>query len=143
MGDKARIAKEKWVEIKEALGAQYANIVFMLDGHKISVSRQTITRGLTKKGFIVVYIDGEIKGSWTEENMPIVKKVWCTTTKPLLTKKQEEKYIRILGKRGFQKSNIFKQTHTYTSWSFSSITKFIAQYKKLDGLELVSIDCYF
>ena len=131
-----------WNKIKEELIGDFAFVKFEIEGHEISVSKVGYQKGLTRKGSLIVYIDGKIEGRWNKENMPIITKVWCATVKPMFTKKTKDEFVKKFGKRAVSEDKMLNATHTFTSWSFSSLNKFITQYKKLekeDGLTLMGV----
>ncbi len=128
-----------WNKIKKELQEDFASIKFELEGYEINVVKTGYKKGLITKGYLLVYIDGKIEGSWDKDNMPIITKARCTTVTPMFRKKDKDEFAKKFGKRAVSEDKMLNATHTSTSWSFSSLNKFISQYKKLekeDGLVL-------
>ena len=125
-----------WKKIEEQLYHLFFTIHFKLDGHKITIKREKISD--TKCAY-VVYIDNYIKGEWNTENFPIIKKVWCKSSKNIYTRKQREKFIKIFGKRDASKKiNLDEKIVSYKAFFLSS-KRWINQFKKLEGLEQVDL----
>ncbi|MBN2825826.1 MAG: hypothetical protein JXQ76_10905 [Campylobacterales bacterium] len=127
-----------WNKIKKELQEDFASIKFELEGYEINVVKTGYKKGLITKGYLLVYIDGKIEGSWDKDNMPIITKAWCTTVTPMFRKKDKDEFVKKFGKRA-AKNELINATHAHTSWRFLSLNKFMTQYKKLekeDGLVL-------
>lgn len=105
------ITNEQWQQIENQLSLYLGCVTFQLNGYEISARRQQINETTLK---IVVYINGEIKGSWGNKEKVDISE---PSVIPLVWR--DVKYLR---------SPFFTATKTL-----------IRQYKKIEGLELVKI----
>ena len=64
------ISKEQWIEIENELTGTFANVVFSVGDHRVSVQRQRKSESTT---VLSVYIDDYIKGEWCnkKESRPV------------------------------------------------------------------------
>lgn len=121
-----------WEKIENQLWSPFFTVHFELNGHKISVQKQTTS---VTKSVLTVYIDNKIRGDWTQETFPIVKKVWCETKRKCYKKKEQEQLIKIWGKREANKRYDFSKTYSTFLPSFQNEKRFLRQFKKIKGLK--------
>lgn len=145
------ISKEQWQAIAAELKKGWVQVDFKLDGHAIHVTRERKSESTTVLG---VYIDGFMKGIWCKELSDIdpsddfmnkvVKQVYCHKFKARYTKKALEEQAKFKRKWGAKEAkeiwgdNPEKAGHTYLFPYFGSSTALVRQFKKIEGLELVS-----
>lgn len=145
------ISKEQWKAIEAELQGSWVHMLFDLNGHKISVTRERKSESTT---VLSVYIDGYIKGSWMKvlENIDpedefmnkVVKQVFCHKFQKRYGKKQLEEYARCKRQCGAKFANELygkdpeKQGTTYLFPAFGSSAALVRQFKKIEGLELES-----
>lgn len=145
------ISKEQWKAIEAELQGAWVHMLFDLNGHKISVTRERKTESTT---VLAVYIDGAIKGTWmkvledidpADEFMnKVVKQIFCHKFHKRYGKKDLENYAKAKRQCGAKFANELygkdpeKQGTTYLFPAFGSSTALVRQYKKIEGLELVS-----
>ncbi|MDX7855197.1 hypothetical protein SJU92_04100 [Aeromonas caviae] len=145
------ISKEQWKAIEAELKGILVQVKFKLHGHEIAISRCRKSESTTVLG---VYIDGEIKGSWMKELADIdpadefmnkvAKQVFFHKFKAMYSKKQIEtmaKHKRRLGAKRMKE--MFGEAPEKAGWTylvpyFGSSTALVRQFKKIEGLELVS-----
>lgn len=145
------ISKEQWQAIAAELKKGWVHIDFKLEGHEICVIRERNSESTTVLG---VYIDGFMKGTWMkviEEIDPadefmnkVVKQVFFHKFHKRYGKKQLEEYAKCKRQCGAKFANKLygkdpeKQGKTYLFPAFGSSTALVRQFKKIEGLELVS-----
>lgn len=145
------ISKEQWKAIEAELKKMWVNVEFKLAGHSIQVCRRQKTESTT---VLAVYIDNTIEGKWCVglDEIPaedafmneVVKRVWFTKTKCAYSKKrldEMEKLKRKIGVRRFKELVGEDPKSKVYSWlmpSFGSSTVLVRQFKKIEGLELVT-----
>ncbi|EJL6309028.1 hypothetical protein NMR52_001278 [Vibrio cholerae] len=139
------ITKEMWQQIEKEMSDGWVNIVFAYKGHELTVSRVSVSESKT---CLQVYIDGFIKGEWVSFNgdnclsdkAPVIlPDVWCKKTKAKHTSKFKQDIIRIFGKREAKKRYPdFDDSWCFYVPHFSKASVLCRQYKKLEGIELVS-----
>ncbi|RUQ10680.1 hypothetical protein [Aeromonas dhakensis] len=145
------ISKEQWKAIEAELQGAWVHMLFDLNGHKISVTSERKTESTT---VLAVYIDGAIKGTWmkvledidpADEFMnKVVKQIFCHKFHKRYGKKDLENYAKAKRQCGAKFANELygkdpeKQGTTYLFPAFGSSTALVRQYKKIEGLELVS-----
>ncbi|MEG0010387.1 MAG: hypothetical protein RR721_20190 [Aeromonas sp.] len=145
------ISKEQWQAIEAELKGGWVRVMFKLHGHEILVTRERKSESTT---VLSVYIDGAIKGVWmklltdidpTDEFMnKVVKQVYFHKFTKRYGKKDLENYARAKRECGAKFANNLygkepeKQGATYLFPAFGSSTSLVRQFKKIDGLELVS-----
>lgn len=145
------ISKEQWQAIAAELKKQWVQVNFKLHGHEITIRRCRKSESTTVLG---VYIDGEIKGAWmkqldeidpADEFMnKVAKQVFFHKFKAMYSKKQLEtmaKHKRRLGVKRMKE--MFGEAPEKAGWTylvpyFCSSTALVRQFKKIEGLELVS-----
>ena len=145
------ISKEQWQAIAAELKKAWVQVKFKLHGHEICVQRERKSESTT---VLAVYIDGTMKGVWFKELSDIdpadefmskvVKQVYCHKFKARYTKKALEEQAKFKRKWGAKEAkeiwgdNPEKAGHTYLFPAFGSSTAVVRQFKKIEGLELVS-----
>lgn len=145
------ISKEQWKAIEAELKGIWVQVKFKLHGHEIAITRCRKSESTTVLG---VYIDGEIKGAWmkqldeidpADEFMnKVAKQVFFHKFKAMYSKKQLEtmaKHKRRLGAKRMKE--MFGEAPEKAGWTylvpyFGSSTVLVRQFKKIEGLELVS-----
>jgi hypothetical protein len=145
------ISKEQWQAIAAELKGGWVQVKFKLHGHEIYITRARKSESTT---VLAVYIDGEIKGAWmkviedidpADEFMnQVVKQVFFHKFKARYSKKELEtmaKHKRRLGAKRMKE--MFGEAPEKAGWTylapyFGSSAALVRQFKKIDGLELVS-----
>ncbi|EKB28347.1 hypothetical protein [Aeromonas dhakensis] len=145
------ISKEQWKAIEAELKGGWVLVKFKLHGHEIYITRERKTESTT---VLAIYIDGAIKGTWMKvlENIDpadefmnkVVKQVFCHKFHKRYGKKDLENYAKAKRQCGAKFANELygkdpeKQGTTYLFPAFGSSAALVRQFKKIDGLELVS-----
>jgi len=88
----------KWQEIKDALKDLGGSVTLLADGHELALRK--VHNG--KKIYVVVYVDGYLKGKWTtvEDQKPVhpEARFWRPMKSALYKKKDYPKLKKIFGK---------------------------------------------
>lgn len=145
------ISKEQWKVIEAELKGGWVQVKFKLHGHEIYITRERKSESTT---VLAVYIDGAIKGTWmkvledidpADEFMnKVVKQVFCHKFHKRYSKKDLENYSKAKRQCGAKFANELygkdpeKQGTAYLFPAFGSSTALVRQFKKIEGLELVS-----
>lgn len=145
------ISKEQWKVIEAELKDGWVQVKFKLHCHEIYITRERKSESTT---VLAVYIDGVIKGTWmksledidpADEFMnKVVKQVFCHKFHKRYGKKDLENYAKAKRQCGTKFANGLygkdpeKQGRTYLFPYFGSSTALVRQFKKIEGLELVS-----
>lgn len=146
------ISKEQWKTIEGLLKAMWVDMKFDLNGHEISIRR---ARKSESRTVLEVFIDGVIKGEWVQnvdkldpadEFMnQIVKQVWFHKFFARFKAKeiaQLEKYKKLVGVKRFKaewgEGDLKKQGCYYLMSHFGSAATLVRQFKKIDGLTLIT-----
>ncbi|EGR0412032.1 hypothetical protein FG168_11805 [Vibrio cholerae] len=139
------ITKEMWQQIEKEMSDGWVNIVFAYKGHELTVNRVRVSESKT---CLQVYVDGLIKGEWVSFNgdnclsdkAPVIlPDVWCKKTKAKYSAKFKVRMTKIYGKRGVKKAcPDLDESLVFYVPNFSKASVVCRQYKKLDGIELVS-----
>ncbi|EOW9459294.1 hypothetical protein ACOCGI_000341 [Vibrio cholerae] len=139
------ITKEMWQQIEQEMSESWARIVFAYKGHQLTVSRVSVSESKT---CLEVYVDGLIKGEWisfkgdnclSDKAPVILPDVWCKKTKAKYSAKFKVRMTKIYGKRGVKKAcPDLDESLVFYVPNFSKASVVCRQYKKLDGIELVS-----
>ena len=145
------ISKEQWKAIEAELKDIWVQVKFKLHGHEIFITRE---RKSESTSVLPVYIDGSIKGIWwkyldeidpTDEFMnKVVKQVYFHKFIKRYGKKELVNYARTKRECGAKFANELygkepeKQGKFYLSPFFGSSATLVRQFKKIEGLELVS-----
>ncbi|KZN39810.1 hypothetical protein JL49_17165 [Pseudoalteromonas luteoviolacea] len=136
------INKEAWDVITEHLAGLFPTVEFQLGSYIIKVKRSFPTESTST---LAVYIDDFIKGEWihnTENRPTCIESVWKKKTRAYYTPKQVKRLEKDFGKRDAKKyfpnlHNKYEYLHPY----FSTSNVLVNQFKKIEGLKLLSIDC--
>lgn len=143
------ITKAEWAQIENDISRSYVDVEFTYKGFKLTVNRVRVSESKTE---LVVYINGRINHGWSTAHIdwvkvseelksqvpPILADVWRERTKSLYTAKEIKEQEKIWGKRECKKMGIYTKYHYYEPF-FSKASVLVRQFKKLDGLELVSV----
>ncbi|MEH8118461.1 hypothetical protein Q7I37_12945 [Aeromonas allosaccharophila] len=145
------ISKEQWQAVAAELKKGWVAMKFKLHGHEIDVTRERKSESTT---VLAVYIDGAMKGIWFKELSEIdpadefmnkvVKQVFFHKFHKRYGKKQLEEYAKCKRQCGAKFANELygkdpeKQGTTYLFPAFGSSTALVRQFKKIEGLEMVS-----
>ncbi|MGL5007352.1 MAG: hypothetical protein ACRC53_08320 [Plesiomonas sp.] len=146
------ISKEQWKAIQTRLKAFMVHLEFSLNGHAITIQRVRKSENTTA---LAVYIDHKIKGDWVgriDEISPddafincVVKQVWHHRFVASYNRKeiqQLEKVKKRIGVKRFKE--LYSTTDpktlgfTYLTPYFGSAAVLMRQFKKIDGLQLVT-----
>lgn len=91
----SKLTKEQWADIEKKLSGVFGMVDLLVDGHTITLSIQRLKMQLV----IVVYVDGEIKGSWfTEEGNELVRRFYCPHQHYFLPAKIRARYKKMAKK---------------------------------------------
>lgn len=145
------ISKEQWKAIEAELKGGWVQVRLKLHGHEIYITRERKSESTT---VLAVYIDGAIKGAWMKELAEIdpadefmnkvVKQVHFHKFKAMWNKKQLESIAKFKRQIGVKKAREFygdkpeQAGWTYLVPFFGSSATLVRQFKKIEGLELVS-----
>ncbi|EGR0523029.1 hypothetical protein FG062_01120 [Vibrio cholerae] len=139
------ITKEMWQQIEKEMSDGWVNIVFAYKGHELTVNRVRVSESKT---CLQVYIDGFIKGEWvsfsgdkgfSDKTPAILPDVWGKKTRAKYNRRFKETMTRIWGKRGVKREYPdLDDSLVFHIPSFSKASVLCRQYKKLEGIELVS-----
>lgn len=138
------IDKEQWADLESKLASYLVGVELQYKGHKLNIKRE---RDGESKTVLAVYIDGIIKGSWflpdAEDRPDIVSDVWRKRSKRVYSHQKKAKIIKQFGKRQAMRvfPDIDKAIEFYDPY-FNTSKTLIRQFKKLDGLELISSEAF-
>ncbi|ECC3295627.1 hypothetical protein YN18_001219 [Salmonella enterica subsp. enterica] len=136
------ISKEQWNGIQYALGIQYCSVKFrMPTGEELHVNKAFVAEN---KLALQVWIDGRycVGWGWPDNKLyrPIVRQVWRRKTfRPgarlarQLSKQKGGKSL--LRRKEFSHLNDVRE---YWNYDFNTAASLVRQFKKIEGLELVS-----
>lgn len=146
------ITAAQWKQISDHLKCQHAQVEFSLNGHSIAVIRERKSESVSH---LCVYIDGKFKGVWmqllteidpADEFMNhVVKQVLFHKFKARYSRDQLaklEKYKRRFGVKTFKEiygEDPKSEGFTILYPNFSSSAVLVRQFKKIDGLTLVTV----
>lgn len=135
----ASITAAQWQQIENEMSGSYGRVEFILNGTKINLEKQFIAEN--RLG-ILVFIDGSIDYSWchADKPNPIAQQVWRKRSKSLYSAKKKAELIKGIGKR--RAKEWFPSIDKKSEWLEPYFTQFgpiKRQYRKLEGLELVSL----
>ena len=143
----SNITKEQWKKIEESLSDMFvSDAQFKYKGFRLPVQR--VRLGETKLA-LRVYINGEMKGSWFTDAFDgkankvtsIFKDVYKEVTRSTYSAKYIKQAEKALGKRKLKE--LIPDLHEKKSYwlpDFSKASVLCRQYKKLEGLELISLE---
>lgn len=137
----SEITKEQWAKITEELKGSIPLVEFEYKGRKLTIHRQRYSESESK---LTVYVDGLICGAWMDANSkefdPVVAEVWFQKSSSVYKRKEKEKLIKTFGKR--KALEYFPQLNrklVLYSPVFGAARTLVNQYKKIKGLELLTI----
>lgn len=145
------ISKEQWKAIEAELKGIWVQVKFKLHGHEIYITRERKSESTT---VLAVYIDGAIKGAWMKELAEIdpadefmnkvVKQVHFHKFKARWNKKELDRIAKFKRSFGVKEARrVFGSEPEKAGWTylfphFGSSASLVRQFKKIEGLELVS-----
>ena len=91
------MTKEEWKKIADWWGTGYGSVKMNIDGHEIS-----LYNSIDKKKMIVevaVYVDGHIKGIYSNKDNEIGNRFWQRMKKPFYSAKKMKELAKAFGKR--------------------------------------------
>lgn len=145
------ITNEQWTQIASHLKGMWVCVEFSLNGHSILIKRERKTESTT---CLAVYIDGYIRGVWM--NRPedisqddafmagVVSRVWMHKFTPRWSKKELQEIEKSKRKFG---AKFIKEVYgaepekagiTMLTPYFGSSAALVRQFKKIEGLQLVT-----
>ncbi len=146
------ITNEQWKQIAIYLKRSWVDVEFSLNGHSIRISRERKSESTT---CLAVYIDNYVKGSWMVQvdkvdpndvfMTGVVSRVWHHKFYPRYTKKQLESIEKDKRKFGAKfVKEVYGTQPEKTGFTqllpyFGSSAALVSQYKKIDGLQLVTV----
>lgn len=135
------ISKEQWAAIEEAMQSIFCDVTFSYQGFEIQVTRRLVSEA---KAELLVYINGEIKGSWfTNKNdrPPIFSDVYCKRTVSKYKPVQQKRIEKIWGKRRVKTEypDLYDKIEYFVP-NFKKASVICRQYKKLKGLEVNKVN---
>lgn len=136
------ISKEQWNGIQNSLGGLYAEVEFkMPSGETISINKRMIAEN---KMALIVWINGERSDAWGmpkhEKYHPLTKLVWrrktyrpgAATIRKVSKMKGGKRWLKL-------KENAYLyEVVEYWVCYFSSAASLVRQFRKIEGLELVT-----
>jgi hypothetical protein len=108
------ITPADWVRMKANLSGLFGSEDLLCDGYKLTISRQQSKNRL----HLVIFINGEWKGSWITTDCEERRRFFCPSTKRLYSQKKIDEILKGLGQR--QKKKFIaehKMDRAYTSYS--------------------------
>ncbi|MFV0448653.1 MAG: hypothetical protein ACK5MF_09350 [Vibrio sp.] len=143
------ITKEMWKDIEGEMSGSWVHVVFDYKGHEVTVNRVRVSESKT---CLQVYIDKVIKGEWisfsgnngiSDKAPVILADVWCKKTKAKYDTKFKTAVTKIWGKRGVKKKYPdLEDKYVFYVPEFSKASVLCRQFKKLDGLTLITSSDY-
>jgi len=132
------ISKDQWSEIETELQGFFPSIKFKLADDEIAINKVRVSEN---KFELVVYINGEIKGAWSQahhERPACIEKVWKEKIRARYSPSAINKLEKEIGKRNAKKyvPNLHEK-YSYHLPYFSKASILIRQFKKIEGLELI------
>lgn len=119
------MTKEQWETVEQKLQSLYGIIVkLQADGYVLSLQIQRHKMKL----YIVVYVDGKIKGEWLMEDCEIRRKFFQKSKHSLLSRKEQEKLKR--ERKAFREAVLSNSVYyTYSPYwsSFRSLKRHLCQ----------------
>lgn len=134
------ITAEQWKGLQETLQGIYVSAKLRYGDHDITVEKRRVGEN---KYALAVFLDGSIKGSWfdgdDEVYGPLVKLFWRKRTRALFKPKEKSRLKKDFNKR--QVKELFPridETWVIYDPTFNTAASLIRQFKKIEGLELVT-----
>jgi len=135
------IAKEQWKKVEEQLAGMFGWVKFKIDAYEVTVQRERMSESVTN---LAIYIDDELCFGNGMPNskvyMPITEKLWRKKSRKKYATKFINDTIKIYGKRRALKEypDLYDKAYSLDP-IFNTAKSLCRQYKKIDGLELLSI----
>ena len=133
------ITKDQWVEIEKELEGLMPTVNFKLADDEINIRRVSTGEG---KFQLCVYINNELEGKWflgENERPECIPLVWKQRTKAKYSAKFIKQVEKTWGKRAAKKDYPhLHEKHVYHDMLFPKASVLVRQYKKIDGLELIT-----
>ncbi|ATG74336.1 hypothetical protein AN401_11620 [Zobellella denitrificans] len=144
------ITKAQWEAVRAELWDSFSGSVeFVYQGHRISCQARLDHK---RKLVIRVYLNGTIKGAWllavrepekhpcSDPEVALVPLFWSVKRSALYSRKEQERLTKGFGKRQVKRlfPNLDAAVEMPTD-TWGSATRMIAQFKRVEGLELVRI----
>lgn len=144
------ITKAQWEQVRSELWDSFGGSVeFSYQGHKITCQAVLDNR---RKLVVRVFLNSSIKGSWflavmnpdkhpsDDPEVALLPLFWNVKRKALYNKKFKDAMLKIYGKRRVKQEcpDLDDVVEGLTD-SWGSATRMIAQFKKVEGLELVRV----
>ncbi|NJD38750.1 MAG: hypothetical protein FIA89_10600 [Geobacter sp.] len=116
------MTKQDWTYTEERLKQQYAIVVLLCDGYRLSL---TLNRIGNMELAICTYINGEMKGSWFLDDCEERRRFMRPIVKYVMSAKDRKSWVKDFGKRYLKAKGIDvdKTYTTYLPWwkSFRSL----------------------
>ncbi|MDY0212577.1 MAG: hypothetical protein RBR06_06190 [Desulfuromonadaceae bacterium] len=90
-----QITREQWQRVEEALSGVFGRVDLMVDGRKVTFERRLVAEN--RLG-IMTYINGELKGCWTNPNEQHDEQRYLRERSCLFYSKKDRNYLKKLGK---------------------------------------------
>ncbi|WP_340617209.1 hypothetical protein [Xenorhabdus entomophaga] len=134
------ISKEQWTKIANELQSYFCLVQFKYQDTVISIHRERVSESKTH---LIVYFNNTLRNAWgyeqSEHYNPLTKLFWRSCTQPLYPKSRIADAEKQLGKRHVQRHMPYMyKKFTFLTPVFPNSTALIRQYKKIEGLELVT-----
>lgn len=118
------MTKEQWETAERILQLPYRSIKLQADGYTLTLQTEPDKMQL----YIVVYVDGEIRGKWITEDCEIRRKFFQKHKHSILTRKEQEKLKR--ERKAFREAVLSNSVYyTYSPYwsSFRSLKRHLCQ----------------
>lgn len=118
------MTKEQWETAERILQLPYCSIKLQADGYTLTLQIEPDKMQL----YIVVYVDGEIRGKWITEDCEIRRKFFQKHKHSILTRKEQEKLKR--ERKAFREAVLSNSVYyTYSPYwsSFRSLKRHLCQ----------------
>lgn len=114
------MTKEEWKKIADWWGTGYGSIKMNIDGHEISLYNTIDKKRMIVE--VVIYVDGYIKGDYSNAGDEIGDRFWLRVKKPLYSPKELKVRAKLWGKRSKEaQQKYFEYNSPY--WRFYSSFK--------------------
>lgn len=144
------ITKTQWEQVRSELwDCSFGNVQFTYQGHRVNCASRLNHK---RKLVIQVYLNDYSKDRWIlaainserhpcgDPEVALLPLFWNVKRSALYTRKEKEALTKIYGKRRVKQE--FPNLESFCeipSNTWGSATRMIAQFKKVEGLELVKI----
>ncbi|WP_028302635.1 hypothetical protein [Oceanospirillum beijerinckii] len=139
------ISNKQWAEVQRELEGLYAQAKFRYEGILVQVVRVAVSESTFA---LRVYLDGSTCAGWGHKNLagpnphykPVTEKLWRKRTRAMYPPKKKQELIKRFGKRKAESALPgLNDVQVWYEAVFMSASSLVRQYKKLEGLELVSV----